>query len=195
MDIDFFDYSEFISYNINDDSLLFYQDSIYYALCIYEFHLDFIFYFCNIFNLYFFHKLVLRKKRKKKKFISRSYLSKAGYASINSILNSKKERYSEVFSKRYNEFLLMLSSNNNINKLNYYDNIMDIRSFMIKIPHLFFVLYSFYTIYYRNFRYNLYIRSYYFFEEYTCKKKYFILHNNPYGKNKTKITFWRYQKL
>jgi len=59
MDIDFFDYSEFINYNINDDSLLVYQDSIYYSLCIYEFHLDFIFYFCNIFNLHFFHKIDL----------------------------------------------------------------------------------------------------------------------------------------
>ena len=49
MDVDFFDYSEFINYNINDDSLLLYQDSLYNSLCIYEFHLDFIFYFCNIY--------------------------------------------------------------------------------------------------------------------------------------------------
>jgi hypothetical protein len=191
MDLDFFDYSEFTDFNISNDILLNYQDNLFYSYCIYEFYLDFNFYFFNIFNLDFFHKLILKKKKKKLKFKYRSYLSKISY---NEILNNKKENYDEFFLKNYDEFLLTLY-NNNINKLDYYKNMMDIRSFMVKIPYLFFLMYTWYIIHYRNFRYNLYVRSYYFFEEYTCKKKIFILHNNPYGKNKTKVPFFKFQRL
>ena len=188
MDLDFFDYSEFTEFTVSNDILLSYQDNLFYSFCIYEFYLDFNFYLFNIFNLDFFHKLILKKK-KKIKFKNRNYLSKVSY---NEILNNKKENYNEFFLQNYDEFLLNLSD---INKLDYYKSMMDYRSFMVKIPYLFFLLYTWYVIHYRNFRYNLYVRSYYFFEEYTCKKKYFILHNNPYGKNKTKIPFFKFQKL
>jgi hypothetical protein len=135
MDLDYFDYTEFTEFNISNDSLLSYQDNLFYSFCIYEFYLDFILYFFNIFNLSFFHKLSLKKKNilnkvKKKK----NYLSKVLY---NDITNNNKEYYSEKFSKYYNEIIF-----NDLNKLNYYKNIIDIRNFMVKIPYLFFLLYS-----------------------------------------------------
>jgi hypothetical protein len=192
MDLDFFDYSEFTDFNISNDVLLNYQDNMFYSFCVYEIYLDFTFYFFNIFSLDFFHKLILKnKKNKKNKIKHRNYLSKILY---NEILSNKKEYNDEFFQKNYNEFLLILSEFN-INKLDYYKNMMDVRSFMVKIPYLFFLMYTWYIIHYRNFRYNLYVRSYYFFEEYTCKKKKFILHNNPYGKNRMKIPFFKFQRL
>jgi len=192
MDLDFFDYTEFTEYNISNDSLLNYQDNIFNSFCVYEFYLDFILYFFNIYNLSFFHKIRLKKKKILKKFNKqKNYLSKVSYKEI---LNNKKEYYDEKFPKNYNEFLLVIMSNNAY-KLDYYNFMMDIRSLMLKIPYLFFLFYAWYVVYYRNFRYNLYIRGFYFFEEYACRRKIFILHNNPYGKNKTKIFFFDFQRL
>ena len=138
MDLDFFDYSEFTDFNISNDILLSYQDNLFYSFCIYEFYLDFNFYFFNIFNIDFFHKLILKNKKIKQKFKYKNYLSKISY---NEILDNKKEYYNEFFNSNYDEFLLNFSDNN-INKLDYYKNIMDIRSFMIKIPYLFFLMYT-----------------------------------------------------
>jgi len=93
MDIDFFDYSEFLDFSISDDILLDYQDNKFFTFCVYEFHLDFVLYFCSIFNLDFFHKLKLKKKEKSLKKINyRSYLSNVAY---NEILNDKKDKYDE----------------------------------------------------------------------------------------------------
>jgi hypothetical protein len=139
MDLDFFDYSEFTDFNISNDVLLNYQDNMFYSFCVYEIYLDFTFYFFNIFSLDFFHKLILKnKKNKKNKIKHRNYLSKILY---NEILSNKKEYNDEFFQKNYNEFLLILSEFN-INKLDYYKNMMDVRSFMVKIPYLFFLMYT-----------------------------------------------------
>jgi hypothetical protein len=139
MDLDFFDYTEFTEYNISNDSLLNYQDNIFNSFCVYEFYLDFILYFFNIYNLSFFHKIRLKKKKILKKFNKqKNYLSKVSYKEI---LNNKKEYYDEKFPKNYNEFLLVIMSNNAY-KLDYYNFMMDIRSLMLKIPYLFFLFYA-----------------------------------------------------
>jgi hypothetical protein len=140
MDLDFFDYSEFTEYNISNDSLLSYQDNIFNSLCIYEFHLDIIIYFFNIFNLDFFHKLTFKEKKVKfkKKYKYRNYLSKVSY---NEILTSKKEDYDDFFLESYDEFQLTLSDKN-FNKVDYFKYIMDIKSFKVKIPYLFFLMYT-----------------------------------------------------
>src|ERR1700760_423300 len=143
MDLDFFDYSEFNDFNVSNDSLLNYQDNIFNSLCVYEFHLDIMLYFFNIFDLSFFHKSSFKEKEVNKlndKYIYkyRNYLSKIVY---NEILNNKRERRYDFFSKKYNEFLLSLSDKF-FDKVNYYKYIMDIRSFKVKIPYLFFLLYT-----------------------------------------------------
>jgi hypothetical protein len=190
MDVDFFDYSEFSEFNISNDSLLRYQDDMFSSQCAYEFYLDFTLFFFNIFNLSFFCKLKL--KRKVKPLVRpNAYLSKVLY---NEAIDCTKEDSDEDFVEDYDEFLLVFQSSN-INKLDYYNYIMDIRSFTVKIPYLFFLLYSWYTVYYRNCRYNLYIRGFNFFDEYICKMKVFILRNNPYGKNKTKMPLFYFQRL
>jgi hypothetical protein len=138
MDLDFFDYSEFTGYNISDDALLCYQDNMFYSLCVYEFHLDFIYYFFNSFNLSFFHKCKLKKKLFKGVARRRVYLSKVAYSEVNS---RQKDYYDEFFLKNYDEFSLVLKNANTV-KLDYYKNMMDIRSFMVKVPYLFFLMYS-----------------------------------------------------
>jgi len=150
MDVDFFDYSEFSDFNISNDSLLSYQDDLFSSFCVYEFYLDFILYFFNIFSLSFFHKFKLKKKIKPL-IRPNNYLSKVFY---NEAINCTKEDADEAFLDDYDEFLLVFPSSD-INKLDYYKHMMDIRSFAVKIPYLFFLLHSWYTIYYRNFRYNL----------------------------------------
>ena len=79
MSLDFFDYTEFSDFNISNDSLLTYQDNLFYSFCIYEFHLDFLLYFFNIFNLSFFHKSTLKKAKlediNKNKLCYNSYMT------------------------------------------------------------------------------------------------------------------------
>ena len=192
--------------NISDDSLLNYQDNIFYSFCIYEFYLSCsgvsydMNFMSNRFNSDFFNlSNILKLGEKIKKIdLSKNYLSDILYEEtvdkFKSIKESINDYYNEMFDEDYNE-LSLLKQNVNINKLDYYSNMMSIRSFMIKIPYAFFLWYTWYIIFYRNARYNLYVRSILFFEEYTSKKNYFILHNNPYGKNRTKITFFNFQKL
>jgi len=117
MDTDFFDYSEFSNFSVSDDILLDYQENKFFVFCVYEFHLDFIFYLCNIFNLDFFRKFKLKlkyRKSKSKKFINRNYLSNVAY---NEALNNEKDKYEEFLPFDYNEFFLI---NSDI-KLNYYN--------------------------------------------------------------------------
>lgn len=74
-------------------------------------------------------------------------------------------------------------------------HIMDVKYFGIKIPYIFFLLYTWYSIYYRRARYNFYIRGNQFFQEYAGRMHYFIWHNNPFSKNKAKMFILKYQKL
>lgn len=192
MELDYFDYSEFNGTNISDESLLYYQDNMFFSFCIYEFHLDYNYYFNNIFNSDFFHwPTIIIEKSNKNAYRYRTYLSNLFYKELSA---NKADIYHDDFLDNYNELKLLLN-NINIKKLDYYKNMMSIRSFMIKIPYIFFLLHTWYFVTYRNSRYNLYVRSFYFFEEYTSRKTFFILHNNPYGKNRTKTYYFKYQKL
>jgi hypothetical protein len=137
MSLDFFDYTEFSDFNISNDSLLTYQDNLFYSFCIYEFHLDFLLYFFNIFNLSFFHKSTLKKAKLEDINKNKYHLSKTVYKEI---INNDIENYDEMFSINYNEFILDRLTNSS--QLDYFNNIMDIRNFMVKIPYLFFLLYT-----------------------------------------------------
>jgi hypothetical protein len=192
MDLDYFDYSEFKGTNISDESLLSYQDNMFFAFCIYEFHLNFIYHFSNIFNSDFFHwPTIIIEKKNKNIYRYKTYLSNLFYRDLSA---NKEDHYKEDFSENYKELKIILN-NCDIKGLDYYKNMMSIRSCMIKVPYLFFLLYTWYFVVYRTSRYNLYVRSFYFFEEYTSRKTYFILHNNPYGKNRTKTYHFKFQKL
>ena len=58
LEMDFFDF-DFLNY----------QDSLLFALCIYEFFIDFNNYFFNFFNYDFFSRtLIFKEKKKKKRF-------------------------------------------------------------------------------------------------------------------------------
>jgi hypothetical protein len=71
------------------------------------------------------------------------------------------------------------AKNKNIKKLLYkqFDtksNILDIKYFNIKMPFLFYLLHTWYSIYYRRARYNFYIRGDIFFQEYYSRMFYFL---------------------
>jgi hypothetical protein len=192
MDLDFFDFTEFTDYNFSNYNLYVYNDNIFYSFCVLECFIDYNFYFSNIFNIDFFHcsNLINKNNNLKQEYRSRNSLSNILYKDTKHL---KKNYNKDFFMSDYDELSLILQSTD-IEGLDYYNYMLDLRTFMVKIPYLFFFLYTWYTICYRNARYNLYIRSYVFFEEYTSKKHFFIMHNNPYGKNKTKRSYYKYQK-
>lgn len=85
----------------------------------------------------------------------------------------------------------------NKNNFNIKNHILDIKYFGIKIPFLFFLIYTWYSIYFRRMKYNLYIRSEIFFQEHFSKLHYFVWANNAAkaGINKYKLPQYKYQKL
>ena len=139
MELDYFDYSEFNGTNISDESLLYYQDNMFFSFCIYEFHLDYNYYFNNIFNSDFFHwPTIILEKSNKNGYRYRTYLSNLFYKEL---FTNKAELYNDDFLDNYDELKFILN-NTDIKKLDYYKNMMSIRSFMIKVPYIFFLLHT-----------------------------------------------------
>jgi hypothetical protein len=70
-----------------------------------------------------------------------------------------------------------------------------LKNFKLTIALDFFLIFNFYTIYLRRLRYNYYTRNLTILNEFTRIKVLFILVNNPFGKNKTQVNIFRFQKM
>lgn len=171
-----------------------YQDNIYFCYIIYEFAINIIDNFTfNYFNIDFFNKAKIFIKKEKKIFIKYPFFLKSTYYSYNMELLVK-------WSKRKPPLYTEYKSLNKKNKkkiFNVTKHILDIKYFGIKMPFLFFLIYTWYSIYFRRMKYNLYIRSEIFFQEHFGKLHYFIWANNAAkaGINKYKLSQYKYQKL
>lgn len=75
------------------------------------------------------------------------------------------------------------------------NKLIDLNKFSLELPYMFFMLRTFYSIHLRHIRYNYYVRNNMGLNEYTSVKYLFILVNNPGGKNKYKIPYYKYQRL
>jgi hypothetical protein len=173
------------------------QDNLLFIYCIYEFYLDFNDYLFNIFNYDFFSRsLVFLECNLPENHIvdikPYNFLTSTYFSFCLDFLNLKESK-----KNLYND--LKIWEDNDLIKykglFNPTKHIMDIKYFGIKMPYIFFMLYTWYSIYYRRARYNFYIRGQQFFQEYAGRMHYFIWHNNPFSKNKAKAFILRYQKL
>src|SRR5690606_12476167 len=124
---------------------------IMYECCLYIFK-DLL---INYFNFDFFSKSLLFKQKNKKKMnkkkIKNNFLTATYYNFNMDFLNIKAKRKSDISKLLYNKFNLKY-------------NILDIKHFNIKMPFVFYLLYTFYSIYYRTAPYNYYIRRDKFFQ-------------------------------
>jgi hypothetical protein len=75
------------------------------------------------------------------------------------------------------------------------NRLINLNKFSLELPYIFFMLRTFYSIHLRHIRYNYYVRNNMGLNEYTSVKYLFIFVNNPGGKNKYKISYYKYQKL
>lgn len=174
------------------------QDNIFNCYIVYEFSFNlnnkFLF---NYFNIDFFNKakLFLKKPILKTKINKYPYFLKSIYYIYNlEFLKLKKKK-----SVAYIPYTSYQDVYKNDNKeiFNIKKHVLDIKYFGIKMPFLFFLLYTWYSIYFRRFKYNLYIRGEEFFQEHFSKSFYFVWSNNPSrsGDNKYKLSVFKFQKL
>ncbi len=173
------------------------QDNLFYCFTIYEFALtlinnNFNFTF-NFFNVDFFNKVKIFIKNKKKNINKYPYFLKSTYYNYNMELLSKRIKKIPPLYTNYR----ILHKNKKKKMFDTTKYILDIKYFGIKMPFLFFLLYTWYSIYFRRMKYNLYIRSDLFFQEHFSKLYYFIWANNAAkaGINKFKLSQYKYQKL
>jgi hypothetical protein len=145
------------------------QDNLFNCFVIYEFALNLnnkiLF---NYFNIDFFNKIKIFIKKQKKKIYKYPQFLKSTYYNYNlELLKYKKKtflytQYKDIY-KNYNK-----------KNFNIKSHILDIKYFGIKMPFLFFLLYTWYSIYLRRMKYNLYIRGEEFFHEHFGKLYYFV---------------------
>lgn len=170
------------------------QDNLFFCYIIYEFALILMSNFTfNFFNVDFFNKSKLFINKQKKKIKKYPFFLKSTYYNYNIDLLKKWTRrklplYTEYknINKKYNKKLFDTNT-----------HILDAKYFGIKIPFLIFLLYTWYSIYFRRLKYNFYIRSEIFFQEHFSKLHYFVWANNAAkaGINKYKLSQYKYQKL
>lgn len=181
--------------------LLNFQDNLLFISCIYEFYLDFNDYFFNAFNHTFFSRALVYHKNNSKviekdikpfNFLTSTYFS---FCTELLELGDKKKIFNKTLYKYFRIWQETESSKKDKGVFDSTQHIMDVKYFGIRIPYIFFLLYTWYSIYYRRIRYNFYIRGQQFFQEYAGRMHYFIWHNNPFSKNKAKMFILRYQKL
>ena len=171
-----------------------YQDNIYFCYIIYEFAINLLDNFTfNFFNIDFFNKAKIFIKREKKTFLKYPLFLKSTYYSYNMELLAKwAKRKPPLYTDYKNVNKKFNKKNFNVTK-----HVLDIKYFGLKMPFLFFLIYTWYSIYFRRMKYNLYIRSEIFFQEHFSKLHYFIWANNAAkaGINKYKLSQYKYQKL
>jgi hypothetical protein len=181
--------------------LLNFQDNLLFILCIYEFYLDFNDYFFNTFNHTFFSRALVYNKSNSKvmekdikpfNFLTSTYFS---FCTELLELGDKKKIFNKTLYKYFRIWQDTEYSKKDKGVFDSTQHIMDVKYFGIRIPYIFFLLYTWYSIYYRRVRYNFYIRGQQFFQEYAGRMHFFIWHNNPFSKNKAKMFILRYQKL
>ena len=176
------------------------QDNLLFVLCIYEFYIDFYDYKFNIFNYDFFSRSLLFKdvniESSKKDIKPFNFLTSTYFSFCTDLLDLGEKK--KIMNKTLYKHFKIWNENETIKNKGVFDStkhIMDVKYFGIRMPYIFFLLYTWYSIYYRRIRYNFYIRGQQFFQEYAGRMHYFIWHNNPFSKNKAKMFILRYQKL
>jgi hypothetical protein len=130
-----------------------------YECCLYTFSNLLI----NYFNFDFFSKslIFIKKNKRKNKKSKKQFLTSTYYNFNMDFLNIKVKQNNDIKKFLYKKFNLKY-------------NILDIKHFNIKMPFVFYLLYTFYSIYYRRMRYNYYIRGVNFFQEHFSRMFYFL---------------------
>ena len=176
------------------------QDNLLFILCIYEFYIDFYNYKFNIFHYDFFSRSLLfselNLENNKKDMKPFNFLTSTYFSFCTELLDLGEKK--KIMNKTLYKHFKIWNENESIKNKGLFDStkhIMDVKYFGIRMPYIFFLLYTWYSIYYRRVRYNFYIRGHQFFQEYAGRMYYFIWHNNPFSKNKAKMFILRYQKL
>ena len=181
--------------------LLNFQDNLLFFFCIYEFYINFYDYRFNAFHYDFFSSSLLfveeaEIKEKKKDVTPFNFLTSTYFSFCTEILDLSVNK--KITNKNLYKNFKIWNENESMKTRGVFDgkkHVMDVKYFGIRLPYIFFLLYTWYSIYYRRARYNFYIRGNQFFQEYAGRMHYFIWHNNPFSKNKAKIFHFRYQKL
>lgn len=180
-----------------DINLLNFQDNFFFSFTIYEFHLYFNDYLFNYFNSEFFSKtkiILSNNINFKTKIIKDTYfLTSLYFEYCTEFLDNNKKARSLLKKRVYSNYKALNIKKEK--KFNVNKHLLNLTTFGIRMPYLFYLLYTWYSIFYRRSRYNLYIRGFQFFQEYISRMHYFIWANNPFGKNKTKMYVYKYSKL
>lgn len=176
------------------------QDNLLFTLCIYEFYLDFYEYKFNIFHYDFFSRALIfvdsNIESKNKDVKPFNFLTSTYFSFCTELLDLGEKK--KIMNKTLYKHFKIWKDNETLQNRGVFDgtkHIMDVKYFGIRMPYIFFLLYTWYSIYYRRVRYNFYIRGQQFFQEYAGRMHFFIWHNNPFSKNKAKMFILRYQKL
>ncbi len=176
------------------------QDNLLFTLCIYEFYLDFYEYKFNTFHYDFFSRSLLfvdsTIESTNKDVTPFNFLTSTYFSFCTELLDLGDKK--NIMNKTLYKHFKIWKENESLKNRGVFDgtrHIMDVKYFGIKMPYIFFLLYTWYSIYYRRARYNFYIRGQQFFQEYAGRMHFFIWHNNPFSKNKAKMFILRYQKL
>jgi hypothetical protein len=99
----------------------------------------------------------------------------------------------ELKSKEYDLMPFVLINTRLEEKLDKFSILL--RKFKLTLALDFFLVFNFYSLYLRRLRYNYYMRNLPILNEFTGIKHLYVLVNNPFGKNRTKIDILRFQKL
>ncbi len=146
------------------------HDNLYFFYIIYEFGLkihDKL--LANYFNYDFFGKVKIFQKIEKKDFNLKNEIK---------ILSSPY-----IFLSESDKDLNEVNENNIENfEFNTQSYLINIKYYRIKMPFLFFLLYTTYSIFHRRARYNLYVRGDLFFQEHFSKMYYFLWINAGNGR-------------
>ena len=76
---------------------------------------------------------------------------------LNLIKNKKNVISNKILYSNYKSFKEIDNNNKNLISFDPLKHILDIKYFGIRMPYIIFLLYTWYSIYYRRIRYNIYI--------------------------------------
>ena len=128
--------------------LLNFQDNLLFILCIYEFYLDFNDYFFNTFNHTFFSRALVYNKNNSKvmekdikpfNFLTSTYFS---FCTELLELGDKKKIFNKTLYKYFRIWQDTEYSKKDKGVFDSTQHIMDVKYFGIRIPYIFFLLYT-----------------------------------------------------
>lgn len=155
------------------------HDNLYFFFIIYEFALKlYDNLLLNYFNHDFFGKVKIFLKNEK---INMDY---------NNEIKILSSPYLYLSEKDLNKAENVNQNNLSLNKFNTHTHLINIKYYRIKIPFLFFLLHTTYSIYHRRARYNLYIRGDSFFQEHFSKMQHFLWINSDVSSRITKNKYY-----